>query len=537
MLDLDDDPTPGDTGRILSLSKRFLDFADVADQARRSVASLQSDDGVLSWVGTSGDAFREEFGDFPGQLQKLYDSHQMAGDALVAYAPKLSTAQAQADRALADGRTARDLLTSLAPQVDTATSESVTSSQRADQVQRSQSGASAPDPEQVRQALRDATTAQDHLTALQGQVNTAQQALDTAKSLADQARQLRDTAADECVKKIHEASDAGIKPRSFWEKLGDFFSTVWDGICEIAKWVALVAGVIALIIGGPLAWVAFGAGVVLLVDVFIDIAQGEFNLLELVFAILGVIPAIKGLTSLAKLSELYQKGGLAEIGRAALNGLRNMVVDAAKALGLRGGRTATGALDDIESVAAMDDLDSVAVMDDLDSVGSADWLGDTTSVLDDIDRQALRNYTTNLGCSWINGYLRGNPELSGSFAESLRLPQRADEISTALAKLPSTPGVTYRGATYSDELLANYNVGQIVTERAFTSTSADILVADNFSGNTLITITGRNGKEISGFSDFAHESEVLYDKGTQFKVIDKVFDEESQRWLITMQEV
>lgn len=96
ILGLDHDPTPGDPDRVAALSRRFLDFADIADRARMAVTSLQSDGAVLTWIGSSGDAFREEFGDFPGQLRKLCDSHRMAGDALTAYGPKLSAAQSGA---------------------------------------------------------------------------------------------------------------------------------------------------------------------------------------------------------------------------------------------------------------------------------------------------------------------------------------------------------------------------------------------------------------------------------------------------------
>jgi RHS repeat-associated protein len=341
VLDLDQDPTPGDSDRVTSLSKRFLDFADVADRARAAVTSLQGDDTVLTWIGKSGDAFREEFGNFPGQLRKLCDSHRMAGDALAAYAPRLSTAQAQADRALADGRLARDQLTSLTGQLDSAATASADSSRNADQLQHPQEGTVSPDPAQVQQAIRDARAAQDRRDAVQGQVNASQQALAAAKSMAEQARALRAEAEQECVKQIHEASDAGIKPRSFWDKLGEFCSHAWDGICEIAKWVALVAGVIALIIGGPLAWIAFGAGVILLVKAISDFAQGKGSLLELAFAALGAIPGVKGLTSLAELSALYKAGGLAAIGKAALMGLKNMVVGAAEAVRGLGSKAVT----------------------------------------------------------------------------------------------------------------------------------------------------------------------------------------------------
>jgi len=332
VLDLDRDPTPGSPDNLTRLGDRFLDFADVAHRAQRAVESLQGDGAVLSWVGQSGDAFREQFGEFPTQVRKLHTSHQMVGDALHDLAPKLQTAQAQADRALADGRAARERLSSLTGQLDLAQGDVEAITRQAEQA----GNEPTPDPDQVRQAVRDAEAAKRRLATAQGQVASAEQELQAAKTLAEQARQMRDAAAQECEREIHEASEVGIQPRSFWQKLGDAFKAIWDIICEVAKWVALVAGVIALIIGGPLAWVALAAGAVLLVKAIVDFAQGKGSVMDLVFGILGVIPGVRGLTSLSKLSSLYKAGGLKEIGKAAFTSMKDVtrnLVDLVKNVG------------------------------------------------------------------------------------------------------------------------------------------------------------------------------------------------------------
>ncbi|MGW0432137.1 putative T7SS-secreted protein [Micromonospora sp. NPDC003197] len=353
VLDLDRDPTPGAPERLDVMGDRFLDFADVAHRAYRSVQSLQGDGAVLTWVGLSGDAFREQFGELPEQLRKLHTSHQMAGDALHVYAPKLTTAQAQADRALADGRAAREQLSSLNSQLAIAESDFAAISRQADELRDLPSETNRPDPEQVRQALRDAEVAGQRLTTVRGQAASAEQALQAAKILADQARQMRDAAAQTCEREIREASDVGIQPRSFWQKLGDAFKAIWDVICEIAKWVALVAGVIALVIGGPLAWVALAAGAVLLVKAIVDFAQGKGEILDLVFGVLGIIPGVRGLTSLSKLQSLYKAGGLKEIGKAALGSMKNLATELAAVVKNVGAGTVTvvknlgGSLDNI----------------------------------------------------------------------------------------------------------------------------------------------------------------------------------------------
>lgn len=324
VLDMDGDPTPGDPARLRQLASRFHDFAETANRARLAVESLQGDGALLAWVGKSGDAFREQFGDFPNQVNKLYRSHLMTGDALETFAPALERAQAQADRALADGRVAAEKVASLKGALSIAEADFTGASKAAEAAQ---AETVAPDPDQVKAAVRDASAAQAKRNAAQAQVSGAQSELDLAKQLAMQAKQIRDTASNTCVRQIEDASDAGIQPRNFWQKLGDAFKEIWNIICEVAQWVALVAGIIGMIIGGPLAWIALAAGAILLIKAIVDFSQGKGSVMDLVLGILGVIPGVKGLTSVSKLSALYRAGGMKEIGKAALTGMKNMAKD------------------------------------------------------------------------------------------------------------------------------------------------------------------------------------------------------------------
>jgi hypothetical protein len=357
VLDLDGDPTPGDPVRVRQLASRFHDFAETAHRAKLAVESLQGDGALLTWVGKSGDAFREQFGDFPNQVNKLYRSHLMVGDALDAFSPELERAQAQADRALADGRIAAEKVSSLKGSLSVAQTDFTGASKAAEAAQ---AETVKPDPDQVKQAVRDATAAQQRLSAAQSQVDGAQGELDLARQLAMQAKEMRDGASRTCVREIEDASDAGIQPRNFWQKLGDAFKEIWNIICEVAKWVALVAGIIGMILGGPLAWIALAAGAILLIKAIVDFTQGKGSVMDLVFGILGVIPGVKGLTSLSKLSALYKAGGMKEIGKAALNGMKTMakdMVNIVKAAG-QGAVTVVKALGD-GSAAALAGLKNV----------------------------------------------------------------------------------------------------------------------------------------------------------------------------------
>ena len=325
VLDLDGDPTPGDPQNVETLATRFLDFADVAERSYRQVTSMAGDSAVMSWVGQSGDAFRNQFGEFPGQLRKLYVSHEMCGEALTRFAPVLSQAQSQADRALADGREARAQLVSATSALSMATDDAGAAAKNADKLKNPGKDTPEPDKEQVAQAVRDAQVAQQRQSDAQGAVSSAQGALDAAKSLAEQARQLRDGASKEAVRAINEASDAGIKPRNFWQKLADFFKGLWEIICKIAEVLAIVFGVLAIIFGGPFAWIALIAGAVLLVKAIVDFASGKGNVMDLVFGILGVIPGIKGLTTVGKVGALFKQGGFKAIGKAALSSAKDIL--------------------------------------------------------------------------------------------------------------------------------------------------------------------------------------------------------------------
>jgi len=167
--------------------------------------------------------------------------------------------------------------------------------------------------------------------------------------------------------------------------------------------------------------------------------------------------------------------------------------------------------------------------------GEGDAGGASSVDLTDGDRAALHDYTTNDGYTTMNPFLR-NPD-GYSDAEKAAIQARADRVSTGLAKLPAQPGTTYRGVNFSSDIAKNYQEGTVVTERAFTSTSTDASVATGaFDGNTLMTVTGHSGRDIAPFSDYP-ESEILYDKGTQFQVIRNAFDPAIGKTVIQMREV
>ncbi|GLY08165.1 RHS repeat-associated core domain-containing protein [Actinoplanes sp. NBRC 101535] len=333
-LGLKSDPTPGSPANLRTLSNRFDAFADDALAAKESISSMQNNDDLLEWTGKSGDAFREQFGAFPGQVEKVERSHRMVGTALSRFTTELEEAQSQADRALRDGQEAEAELARYGNQLSIAQSEHDALSRKVQEAQQHVD----PDPAAIQAALRDLESRQAALVTLQGQTGAAEARMSGAKTLAEQARQMRATASKECVRQIREASDAGIQPRSFWTKLKDGLGKVWSVIADAASWIGMIAGGIAFIFGGPLAWVAFGAALIGVLDSIGKLAKGKGNWFTLVKNLVGLIPGTKGLTTWTKFSGVWKQDGAAAafgvIGAAMKTSMKAFVRDGIDAVKL-----------------------------------------------------------------------------------------------------------------------------------------------------------------------------------------------------------
>lgn len=131
---------------------------------------------------------------------------------------------------------------------------------------------------------------------------------------------------------------------------------------------------------------------------------------------------------------------------------------------------------------------------------------------------AMKAYTSGL-------YSRLNPPLrNGQYASRPALQAYVDAAQHGMAKLPKYRGLSSRGigrldGAELDNMLKTYHPGAVVEEHAFTSSSAGEKAA--FSGKVYFKITGRSGVDVSGFSYYPGEREVLFAPGTRFRV-DKV---------------
>ncbi|WP_131746341.1 hypothetical protein [Frankia sp. Cppng1_Ct_nod] len=174
------------------------------------------------------------------------------------------------------------------------------------------------------QAIRNREAARTRFDQAQASVHTAQDELDAARRLALAARQMREEGAKACASAVRDASHAGIRNRPWWswEKLRQTAGTVWHVAVEVAKIAVAVLGVVALVIGGPIAWAVFAAALVLLADALVRYGNGRASLWDVGFALLGCIPGTRGLTTLGGLAEGVRGAGQALREGRALTGAR-----------------------------------------------------------------------------------------------------------------------------------------------------------------------------------------------------------------------
>lgn len=312
VLDRSDDPAPGDPATIASVARRWGQVADDACSAKSQIESLLGDQAVLEWIGKAGDAFRTHSSKLPDQLGKCSDSYAQASSALSWWSGQLSGCQDHADRALVLGRAARADLAGAQSQLSSAqaNASSAQSAVHANTVaaQQHASGGSVPkpDPSAVAAATARAGAANQAVSSAQSAVGDAQSRLDAAKRMAQDAHDLREQQGSTTAKRLGDAADAGIPPDSFWSKLGGALSHIWHAVVQIAKVVVAIGAIVALVVGGPIAWIVFAAAVIVLADTAVKYSQGKASLFDVGMAALGCIPG-EGM-----LSEAGTAGKLAE---------------------------------------------------------------------------------------------------------------------------------------------------------------------------------------------------------------------------------
>jgi hypothetical protein len=315
------DPAPGDPFAVGVVARSWSRLADAAQDAEVAVRGVWGDSALGAWIGEGGDAFREKTGGLPDQLGKCRESYRLAAQALGRWGPRLASHQDVADGALIQGRLAKqDLVAAQALVAAAGGSAELSLANQYDGSPRA--GVVLPSP-------ADIAAARSRLAAAESARADAQARLDAARMLAQEAGRLRADDGRAAAAQVREASEAGIAERSRWDRFKDWASEAWEVVVVVARVVVAVLGIVALIIGGPLAWVVLAAAMVVLADTLAKALRDEATWWDVLFAGLACIPATKGLTTLGELTSAYRMGGSVAAGAHVLGAGKTALLDMA----------------------------------------------------------------------------------------------------------------------------------------------------------------------------------------------------------------
>ena len=98
-------------------------------------------------------------------------------------------------------------------------------------------------------------------------------------------------------------------------------------------------------------------------------------------------------------------------------------------------------------------------------------------------------------------------------------------FDTALHKLPTVRSILWRGV--KEDISKNFKKGDEFTWWTVSSCTKSVNILKNFLGpdSTLFLIEAVNGKDVSGYTNFTTESEVILCPGTRFRVIADPLDQ------------
>ncbi len=211
------------------------------------------------------------------------------------------------------------------------------------------------------------------------------------------------------------------------------------------------------------------------------------------------------------------------------------------ALATRGAKGGVDVLDGLSDLNKLDNLSDLNKLDDLSDLNKLDNLDDLSDLnkldnLDAGDARAIDDYTGNTYYEDLNAHLRGLPT-SGQHSAA-ELDRLSSEVTGALDKLPAHDGPTLRGTNLPDSVLDNIEPGRPYSDGAFSSSTLSEQTAQQFrgDGNTMFHIDGHSGRDVQQYSHYGSgESEILFDKGTEFQVTRKEWNPDGY-WDIWLEE-
>ncbi len=303
VLDLDDDPTPGEPDILERLAAEYTAIADDAETAATLISRIQSAD---LGEGRSLDKLREKLDELPGQIGKLRDSYREAAEAVAGYAPRLRTHQDAAERARLMAEEAQSRLDAADAElggIENALAAATRAVTAAGDAGDDQAGVTARD---------DVDRISADRVAAQNRSADASTELNIAKRLAADARELRTSDASTAVAMLAEAEDNAVREKSFFEKIAGLLGTILGVI-------GFVTGILGLILTGPIGFVFTAISVLVgIASLGVTAANvaisgpGKFGIAELVLGGIATVLGVGGLG--AAISGAFKAGrGLSHV--------------------------------------------------------------------------------------------------------------------------------------------------------------------------------------------------------------------------------
>ncbi|MEV0621345.1 RHS repeat-associated core domain-containing protein [Nonomuraea sp. NPDC050404] len=294
-LGLTGDPAPGDPAQVRALAGRLLDQAKLAEDNTARLNTVSGGSSALRMRGDYAAGYTEALAVLPAELAKLARAYRGAGTALRSYAGSLEQAKTQAGSALRQGQTADAQYQGALREVRAQLPATAATGSLAEV----ESAVATADPA-VQAAVRPAVTRARNADADRGR----------ARRIADEAAGLRGEAETRAVEEIERAlQGSGIQNKTWLEKAWDTVSTPfrsWDDFVNLARNVAMVAGIAVLIIGtggvagALLLGAAVVAGAVVFADTLNKYRQGKASLGQVVLDGIGMFPGGRQVGMLAQ---------------------------------------------------------------------------------------------------------------------------------------------------------------------------------------------------------------------------------------------
>lgn len=319
----------GDPAAIRSSAQHWTSFGSSATSASSELRALDSGE----FVGDEGETFRNRINsDMQPHLDTTGSAWTSIAGALKKFAGELEDLQQRMNTLRTQAGHQQKAVSNASATLSSATSADAAHTRQQHTATMALKPGEALPPSTYTSNAGSASSA----------LSSAQSDYSATVAAAHQVRADHDTAVKACCGTIDDAKGKRFQtPPGFWDKVKSTASSAWDAtkagvswaakhIGPILKIVSMVAGLLALIpflapIMGPIALAAGATALAL--DVLNKLMNGEGSWTQMGLDTLGLIPGIKPLTSLGKMSKLASAArNVEEAGQG--------VTDAKKALAL-----------------------------------------------------------------------------------------------------------------------------------------------------------------------------------------------------------